>query len=140
VVISMDQRTVGSFVQQGQVLCQLAPKGAKPRARMILSEAGLPRLAVAQRIRYFFEAFPYQRYGTVTGKLDWVSPSAVTTADGSHFLALGSLDRYEISARAGQALPLRVGMRGDAHIIVGGRTLIEYAFEPIRQLRESMKQ
>ena len=70
VVISMDQRTVGSFVQQGQVLCQLAPKGSKPRARMILNEAGLPKLAVAQRVRYFFEAFPYQRYGTVTGKLD----------------------------------------------------------------------
>ena len=139
-VISMDQRTVGSFVQQGQVLCQLAPKGSKPRARMILSEAGLPKLAVAQRIRYFFEAFPYQRYGTVTGRLDWISPSAVTTADGSHFVALGSLDRDEISSRSGQALPLRVGMRGDARIIIGGRTLIEYAFEPIRQLRESMRQ
>ena len=140
VVISMDQRTVGSFVQQGQVLCQLAPKGAKPRARMTLTEAGLPKLAVAQRIRYFFEAFPYQRYGAVTGKLDWISPSTVTTTDGSRFVALGSLDRYEISPRAGQVLPLRVGMRGQAHIIVGGRTLIEYAFEPIRQLRESMKQ
>jgi multidrug resistance efflux pump len=140
VVISMDQRTVGSFVQQGQVLCQLAPKGSKPRARMTLNEAGLPKLAVAQRIRYFFEAFPYQRYGAVTGKLDWISPSTVTTTDGSHFVALGSLDRYEISPRAGQVLPLRVGMRGQAHIIVGGRTLIEYAFEPIRQLRESMKQ
>jgi multidrug resistance efflux pump len=140
VIISMDQRTVGSFVQQGQVLCQLAPKDAKPRARMTLNEAGLPKLAVDQRIRYFFDAFPYQRYGAVTGKLDWISPSAVTAADGSHFVALGSLDRYEISPRAGQALPLRVGMRGNAHIIVGGRTLIEYAFEPIRQLRESMKQ
>ena len=140
VVISMDQRTVGSFVQQGQVLCQLARKDSKPRARMTLSEGGLPKLAVAQRVRYFFDAFPYQRYGAVTGKLDWISPSAVTTAEGSHFVALGSLDRYEISPRAGQVLPLRVGMRGDAHIIVGGRTLIEYAFEPIRQLRESMKQ
>jgi multidrug resistance efflux pump len=140
VVISMDQRTVGSFVQQGQVLCQLAPKGSKPRARMTLNEAGLPKLAVAQHIRYFFEAFPYQRYGAVTGKLDWISPSTVTTTDGSRFVALGSLDRYEISARAGQVLPLRVGMRGQAHIIVGGRTLIEYAFEPIRQLRESMRQ
>jgi multidrug resistance efflux pump len=140
VIISMEQRTVGSFVQQGQVLCQLAPKDAKPRARMTLNEAGLPKLAIAQRVRYFFEAFPYQRYGAVTGKLDWISPSAVTTTDGSHFVALGSLDRYEISPRAGQVLPLRVGMRGDAHIIVGGRTLIEYAFEPIRQLRESMKQ
>jgi multidrug resistance efflux pump len=139
-VISLDQRTTGSFVQQGQVLCQLAPKGSKPRARMTLNEAGLPKLAVAQRVRYFFEAFSYQRYGTVTGKVDWISPSAVTTTEGSHFVALGSLDRYEISVRAGQALSLRVGMKGDAHIIVGGRTLIEYAFEPIRQLRESMKQ
>ncbi len=140
VVISMDQGTVGSFVQQGQVLCQLARKDSKPRARMTLSEGGLPKLAVAQRVRYFFDAFPYQRYGAVTGKLDWISPSAVTTAEGSHFVALGSLDRYEISPRAGQVLPLRVGMRGDAHIIIGGRTLIEYAFEPIRQFRESMKQ
>ena len=140
VIISMDQRTVGSVVQQGQVLCQLARKGAKPRARMTLNEAGLPKLAVAQRVRYFFEAFPYQRYGAVTGKLDWISPSAVTSTDGSHFIALASLDRSEISPRAGQILPLRVGMRGEARIIVGGRTLIEYAFEPIRQLRESMKQ
>jgi multidrug efflux pump subunit AcrA (membrane-fusion protein) len=140
VIISMDQRTVGSVVQQGQVLCQLAPKDAKTRARMILNEAGLPKLAVSQRVRYFFEAFPYQRYGAVTGKLDWISPSAVTSADGSHFIASASLDRTAIEPRPGQVLPLRVGMKGEAHIIVGGRTLIEYAFEPIRQLRESMRQ
>jgi len=140
VIISMDQRTVGSVVQQGQVLCQLARKNAKPRARLTLNEAGLPKLAVAQRIRYFFEAYPYQRYGTVTGKLDWISPSAVITSDGSHFTALGSLDRDDISSRTGKVLPLRVGMRGNAHIVVGGRTMIEYAFEPIRQLRESIRQ
>src|SRR5437867_6527082 len=131
VIISMDQRTVGSFVQQGQVLCQLAPKDAKQRARMILPEAGLPKLAIAQRVRYFFEAFPYQRYGAVTGKLDWISPSTITTTDGSHFIALGSLDRYEISQHAGNVLPLRVGLKGDAHILVCGGTLLEYGFEPI---------
>ena len=140
VIISMDQRTVGSVVQQGQVLCQLSPKDAKPRARMTLNETGLPKLAVSQRVRYFFEAFPYQRYGAVTGKLDWISPSAVTSADGSHFIASASLDRTAIEPRPGQLLPLRVGMKGEAHIIVGGRTLIEYAFEPIRQLRESVSQ
>ena len=140
VIISMEQRTVGSVVQQGQVLCQLAPREAKPRARMTLNEAALAKLTVAQHIRFFFQAFPYQRYGTVTGKLDWVSPSAVTTTDGSHFIALGSLNRYDISRGPGKVLPLRVGMKGDAHIIVGGRTLMEYAFEPIRQLRESMRQ
>jgi len=140
VIISMNQGTVGSVVQQGQVLCQLSPTDAKPRARMMLTEAGLPKLAVSQRVRYFFEAFPYQRYGAVTGKLDWISPSAITASDGSHFIASASLDRTAISPRPGQVLPLRVGMKGEAHIIVGGRTLIEYAFEPIRQLRESMRQ
>jgi multidrug resistance efflux pump len=140
VIISLDQRAPGSFVQQGTVLCQLSQKDAKPRARMIVNESGLPRLAVAQRVRYFFEAFPYQRYGAVSGKLDWISPSTVTGTDGSHFVALASLDKSAISSRAGKEMPLRVGMRGDAHIIVGGRTPIEYVLEPIHQLRENMSQ
>src|SRR4030095_7213152 len=70
VIISMDERTAGSVVQQGQVLCQIAPKDAKPRARMTVNQAGLPKLTVTQRVRYFFEAYPYQRYGAVPGKLD----------------------------------------------------------------------
>lgn len=140
VIISLDQRTVGSVVQKGQVLCQLSPQDAQPRARMIVNEAGLAKLAVAQRVRYFFEAYPYQRYGAVGGKLDWISPSPVTTSDGSHFVASASLDRAEIPQPRGKALPLRVGMRGDAHIIVGDRTPIEYMLEPIHQLRENMRQ
>lgn len=138
VVISMDQRTVGSVVQQGQVLCQLARMDAAPRARILLNEAALAKLAIAQKVRYFFEAFPYQRYGAVDGKLDWISPSAVSSSDGPHFVAAGSLDRTTIHAQ-GKAMPLSVGMKGEAHIVVGHRTLIEYAFEPIRQLRESIR-
>ena len=140
VVISLDQRTVGSVVQQGQMLCQLAARDAKLRARLLLNETGLPKLAVAQKVRYFFEAFPYQRYGAVNGKLDWISPSAVISSDGARFVALASLDKTTIAGGAAKLLPLRVGMKGEAHIIVGRRTLIEYAFEPVRQLRENMTQ
>jgi multidrug efflux pump subunit AcrA (membrane-fusion protein) len=140
VVISLDQRTVGSVVQQAQVLCQLAQQDTKLRARLALNEAGMPRLAVAQKVRYFFEAFPYQRYGAVNGKLDWISPSAIASTDGARFVALGSLDRTAIAIGPAKLLPLRVGMKGEAHIIVGARTMIEYAFEPVRQLRESIGQ
>jgi multidrug resistance efflux pump len=139
VVMSLDQRTVGSVIQQGQVLCQLSPEHAEPRARMIVNEANLARLSIAQRVRYFFEAYPYQRYGTISGKLDWVSPSTVSTSDGPRFIALASLDRSDIARPGGRSLPLRVGMRGDAHIIIGSRAPIEYLLEPIHQLRENMK-
>jgi len=138
VVISMDQHNVGTVIPAGGVLCQLSSPDAKPRARMLLNESGLPKLAIAQKVRYFFEAFPYQRYGAVNGKLDWISPATVALADGPHFIASASLDRTTIPGAGGKAMPLRVGMRGDAHVVVGHRTLIEYAFEPIRQLRESM--
>ena len=140
VVISLDQRTVGSVIQQGQMLCQLAQRNAQLRARLLLTEAGFPKLAVAQKVRYFFEAFPYQRYGAVTGKLDWISPSVVSSSDGPRFIGTGSLEKAALPGGHGQSLPLRVGMKGEAHIIVGGRTMIEYAFEPVRQFSENMKQ
>ena len=140
VVISLDQRSVGSVVQQGQVLCQLAQQNTQLRARLVLKEAGFPKLAVAQNVRYFFEAFPYQRYGVLTGKLDWISPSAVTSSEGPRFVALASLEKTEIGGGSGQSMPLRVGMKGEAHIIVGRRTMMEYAFEPVRQLRENIRQ
>ena len=112
VVISQAQQNAGSVVQNGQELCQLARTDAKPRAQLTISEAGLPKLAIGQRVRLFFDAFPYQRYGVVNAKLDWVSPSAVSTAQGQHFVGLASLDETELTKRG--HLALRVGMGGEA--------------------------
>jgi multidrug efflux pump subunit AcrA (membrane-fusion protein) len=136
VVISVAQRNAGNVVQSGQELCQLARIDSNLRARLVVSEAGVPKLAVGQHVRLFMDAFPYQRYGVVNAKLDWVSPSAVASSEGLHFIALASLD----SESRRRPLSLRVGMGGQARIVVGQRTMIEYAFEPIRQLRENLRQ
>ena len=135
VILSLAQRNVGSVVQSGQELCQLGRTEAKPLARLMLNESGLAKLKSDQPVRFFFEAFPYQRYGALSGKLDWVSPSPVTDSTGQHFVALASIDE---SANR-RHLPLRSGMKGEARVRVGSRTLIEYAFEPIRQLREGVR-
>lgn len=132
VVISLAQRNAGSVVQNGQELCQLSPTNAKPIARLTLSEAGLPKLAKGQVVRLFFDAFPYQRYGVVEAKLDWISPAAVASTEGPHFVGIAS-----IKSNARHPLAVRVGMTGEARIVTGERTMIEYAFEPIRQLREN---
>lgn len=136
VVTSLSQRNAGSVVREGQELCQLAALDARPQARLTLPEAGLAKLKVGQKIRFFVDAFPYQRYGVVTSNLDWVSPSAVTTPDGSRFIALSDLDKATYGR--GKPLGLRVGMKGNANIVTGRRALIEYAFEPLMQLKDSM--
>ena len=137
VVISLAQRSAGTVVQNGQELCQLARAEAQPHARLTIKETGLPRLAVGQRARFFFDAFPYQRYGAVDAKIDWISPAIVAAADGPRFVALASIDDTRTTKRK-QPLPIRVGMRGEARIMVGKRTMIESAFEPIRRLRENI--
>ncbi len=136
IVISLAQRSVGSVVQSGQELCQLARVDGKPLARLALNESGLAKLRVNESVRFFFEAFPYQRYGTLSGTLDWVSPSAVAASSGAHFVALASIDQNAKHPH----LALKAGMKGEARIRVGSRTLIEYAFEPIKQLRESVRE
>jgi len=134
-VISLAHRNAGGVVQHGGELCQLARADGEPRARLLLREAGVPKVAPGQAVRLFFEAFPYQRYGTITGKLEWISPAAVSSPEGQRFTGGATLDQTAFRTR-GHQRPLRVGMKGEARLAVGSRTLIEYAFEPLRQLRE----
>jgi multidrug efflux pump subunit AcrA (membrane-fusion protein) len=108
------------------------------RARLLLNEKGMPSLTIGDKVRFFAEAFPYQRYGTVTGRLEWLSPSAVESAQGDQFVAFASLDRDSYTFN-GVSRPVQPGMKGEAHIIIGTRTLLEYAFEPLRQLREDTR-
>jgi multidrug resistance efflux pump len=138
-VIVLGQRGAGNLVRAGEALCQLARQDETPRARLRLQESGLSRLQAKQRVRFFFEAFPYQRYGSVTGQLDWISPAAVSAQETSQFMATASLDQITLS-KAGKPRPLRVGMKGEARVLVGSRTMVEHVFEPIRQLRENMRQ
>jgi multidrug efflux pump subunit AcrA (membrane-fusion protein) len=119
-------------------LCQLARVESQLRARLRPEEAGLPRLAVGQQVRLFFDAFPYQRYGTVTGQLEWISPAAAITSEGQSFAARAILDQTAFTSR-GKNRPLEAGMKGEARIRVGSRTAAEYAFEPLRQLREQTR-
>jgi len=122
-------------VQSGQELCQLARADSKPVARLALNESGLAKLNINQPVRFFLEAYPYQRYGALSGKLDWVSPSAIAATSGQYFVALASID----DSANRHHLALKPGMKGEARIRVGSRTLIEYAFEPIRQLGEGVR-
>ena len=138
VIISVSQRNAGSVVQNGQELCQLSPADAHPRVRLTVSEAGLPKLASGLAVRLFFDAFPYQRYGVVDANLDWVSPAAVSSPEGPHFVAFASLDSSKARGRR-RPLAVRVGMTGEARVVIGQRTIMEYAFEPIRQLRENVR-
>ncbi len=132
IVVAVRQRNPGSMVTVGAELCQLARRDARLRARLTLSESSVPRLRPGLRLRLRFEAYPYQRYGSVPAVVEQVSPAAVVGPNGAAFQALCTLD-----AASTQALVRpKAGMRGEARVVVGRRTLLRKALEPLLMLRE----
>jgi membrane fusion protein len=95
--------------------------------------AGAGQIKIGQRVKLLYDSFPYQRFGVRHATVRWVSPAAV---DGQ-FRAFADLDEASIVVK-GERRPLGAGMGGRAQIIVGRRPLIAYAFEPLRQLKESL--
>jgi HlyD family secretion protein len=123
------------MVAAGTELCQLARTESRPIVRLFLPETGLPRLRVGQPLQLRLVAFPYQRYGTLQAQLDWVSPEAVNGPGGPAFEA-----RAAILPSGGQnKIQPGIGMRGEARILVGRRTLLEKALEPFQMMRENLR-
>ncbi|HEX7419593.1 MAG TPA: HlyD family efflux transporter periplasmic adaptor subunit [Thermoanaerobaculia bacterium] len=137
VCINVAEETAGRVIAAGDALCQLTPDATRLQARLDVPETGVSRVARNQHVRLLFDAFPYQRFGGVNGAIDWVSPAAVLRQQGSDFVALASLDRQVVIAGP-NAYPLRPGMKGEARVTVGRRSLIEFAFEPLRRIRENL--
>jgi membrane fusion protein len=132
-------RSVGAVVLEGDILAEAACHGEALQAEIDAPQAGLSRIRAGQTVRFLFDAFPYQRYGTKSGKVRWASPAGLGSGPAApSFLVVADLD--DQTMRVGEtSAPLLSGMRGAARVVVGRRTLIEYAFEPLRALRENVR-
>jgi len=136
-VVVVQQKNQGDVVSYGQELCRIARSDSTLIAHLTAPESGVPRLRAGQSVRLFFEAYPYERFGTGHGTIRWISPAAVASDEGERFVVHVALDAQALGA-SGSARPLRAGMSGQARVVVGTRTLIEFVFEPLRRLRENV--
>lgn len=137
-VLALRCQEPGAVVERGQELCQLARAGGPLQAELTLPESAAGRVRTGMEVKLLYAAFPYQRYGVRVGTVRWVSPGAAVGKDGAQFRALA--EPADTTVRVGgEARPLRAGMGGEARVVVGRRTLVEFAVEPLRQLRESLR-
>ncbi len=135
-VLKMSVRAVGATVREGDLLAEVACQGQKVEAELTIPQDGLALLRTGQPVKLLYDAFPYQRYGVHYGTIRWVSPASMGEKDGT-FRALADLKDDSVSV-AGSRRPVQPGMGGRARVIVGRRSLVSYAFEPLRQLKESL--
>ncbi|MRR11674.1 HlyD family efflux transporter periplasmic adaptor subunit [bacterium] len=137
-VVRMKIRGAGAVVVEGDALCEVSCSGETLRAELNLPQLGLARVSPGQPVKLLFDAFPYQRYGVQGGSVLWASPASVPVGDASAFPVLVDLAAQSIVAN-GRRQPFLAGMHGTARIVVGRRSALAHAFEPLRQLREVLR-
>lgn len=133
-VVSVAVKRPGVAVARGQTLCEITREGSKLYADVSVPETKAANVEPGQGVRLLFDAYPYTRHGVKEAKIVWVSPAARDKV----LPAIAHLDDTTMIVD-GEKRTLSPGMGGTARIDTGRRTLLEYAFEPIRQLRERLR-
>lgn len=128
----------GTVIREGEVLGEIGCSGRGLQAEFMVPQSGLSQVKAGQSVKLRYDAFPYQRYGVRFAKVRWVGPGGTPTiaADAPTFRAVLDLQDDSIRVR-GVPRALLAGMGGRADVVVGRRSLVSYAFDPIRAVREN---
>lgn len=124
--------TLGGVIEPVRPLMVLVPRnGLTLEAKVLNRDAGAVRRG--QTVALKLEAFPFTRYGTVSGQITSISSDAVEDKKlGLIYVARISLSDLSVN-KDGIRVPLQPGMNGTADILVGRRRLIDYLVSPVSQ-------
>lgn len=140
----------GQSVAPTSALASLVPQGAVLQAQLYAPSSAVGFVRPGQAVRLRLEAFPYQKYGPLEGRVLQVSRTPLAPGELAAQPGAGV-----VPARAGEALfritvalddataarwpqPLVAGMRLQADVLLERRRLIEWLFEPLFGLQHRL--
>jgi membrane fusion protein len=117
-----------------QPIMIVLPAGARPRVELYVPTSAAGFLAVGQEVRISVDAFPQERFGTVTGRVTEISGMTIgrQTSEGvvPVYLVTAELPQPWVMA-FGRRQALQPGMTLTARIVTERRSLFEWLFEPL---------
>ena len=134
--------SAGQSVSADSPFATILPAGSKLQADMLVPTRAIGFVTKGKEVVLRYEAFPYERFGQYHGVIADVSQTVWSPGDKIGPLAVREaayritvkLDKQTVSAM-GQEIPLRSGMLVNADILLEKRSLLEWIFEPVMQLR-----
>ena len=135
VITDVTSTQPGDKVQANSPLGGIAPKDARPVLKIAIPEQDRAFLREGLPVQLKFNAFPYQRYGVIDGRVEYISPATKPSGQNKQPVYEGRValtrDHYVIEDKK---YPLRYGMTATAEIVVRERRLIDLALDPFRQV------
>jgi len=140
IVHGLSSNTIGGIVTPAQPIMNIVPDGTPLVVEVMIANKDRGFVDVGQEVGNKFDAFPFQKYGTVKGEVVSISPDAFEDEKlGSVFKMKISLDRTTINL-SGNNFNITPGMAVTAEIMTGKRRIIEFFLDPIiKYADESLK-
>ena len=140
--VSMLQATVGQFADPRRLQMEIVPSDSVLQAELFVPTRAIGFVQAGQKVRILYEAFPYQQFGTYSGRVLKISQTILTKSDTLGPIELkepayritASLDRPDIDAY-GTKIPLQADMLLRADIILERRSLISWLLDPLLSVR-----
>ncbi|MDF5730562.1 MAG: HlyD family efflux transporter periplasmic adaptor subunit [Rhizonema sp. PD38] len=129
----------GSVVQPGAMVAEISPSGSPLiiRAQMATTESGFLRKGLPVKLK--FDAYPFQDYGVIEGKLLEISPTTLDVETPNGKVAAYNLEitlKQNCIPSANKCIALRPGDTATAEIIVRQRRIIDFLLDPFKKLQQ----
>jgi len=133
---------IGQKLDPSRPLFSIIPDGSDLQANLYLPTRSIGFLEIGQIINISYEAFPYQKFGTYSGKISQVAGSVIMPGEPASGLTFHEpvykvttvLESQHVQAY-GKEIPLRSGMTLSADVVLDKRSLVEWLLEPVYSLR-----
>ena len=140
--VSTMQATVGQSVDPQRLQLEIIPEDAVLRAELFVPARAIGFVEPGQPVRILYDAFPYQHFGTYSGRIIKVSQTILTGPDAGGPIALkepayrvtAALDRADVDI-SGKKIALQPDMLLKADIILEKRALISWLTSPLTGVR-----
>ena len=135
----------GQTVAADTQFATILPRDNELHAELLVPTRAIGFVHAGQPVTMRYEAFPYERFGQYGGKVENVGRTVWTQGDSVGPLSVRepvyrivvTMDRQDIES-GGEKFPLRAGMVVSADLLMERRTLLEWLFQPVLQLRRRM--
>ncbi|QIM66120.1 hypothetical protein A4G16_01360 [Mannheimia granulomatis] len=141
VVQELQTYTIGGVVTTAQTLMVIAPEDEQLEVEALITNQDIGFIKVGQNVVLKIAAFPYTRYGYITGKVKHISLDAIQDEKlGYVFAATILMDRNFLNIQD-SPIYLKQGMQVSAKIKTDKRNVMDYFLSPLRTtIDESLRE
>ncbi|MGC0371591.1 MAG: hypothetical protein DGJ47_000282 [Rickettsiaceae bacterium] len=125
--------TIGGVIESGRVIAEIVPMGSELLVEAQINPKDIGYLSVGQDANIKISTYDYSRYGTLKGKLSYISASAFENDEGRRFyLGRVSVEKNYLGNDKTKNI-IRPGMVAQVDIVTGSKSIISYLLKPIHK-------